>query len=73
MEQRETTWLIVCEGEETERNYFEKLAQYINQNGESSIKVNVIGTGRNTKSLVRKVEDFFEEVDKEYRKIICRI
>lgn len=69
MEQRATTWLIVCEGAVTEKEYFEKLAQYINENGEHPIEVNVIGTGKNTISLVRNVEDFFAEVDKAVGKV----
>jgi hypothetical protein len=73
MEQRATTWLIVCEGAVTEKVYFDKLAQYINKNGKHSIEVNVIGTGRNTISLVRRVEDFFAEVDKECRQSIYTI
>lgn len=73
IEQRSATWLIVCEGEVTEKEYFDKLAKYINKNGQNSIKVNVIGTGRNTKSLVRGVEEFFAEVDKECRQSIYTI
>lgn len=70
---RATTWLIVCEGTVTEKNYFEDLVKYINQHGKYEIKVKVMGTGENTKGVVRRVEDFFTEIDKELRKGICTL
>lgn len=67
IEKRTTTWLIVCEGTVTEKNYFEDFIKHINKYGKHQVEVKVIGTGTNTKSLVGKVEDFFEYVDREYR------
>jgi RloB-like protein len=59
------TYLIFCEGEETEKNYFEAFRK-----GAKVEEFKVFGTGRNTKSLVsyalklRKLDDYavYEEV-----------
>lgn len=67
IKKRTTTWLIVCEGTVTEKKYFEDFIEYINEHGEHEVKAEVIGVGQNTKSVVKKVEDFFQSVDKEYR------
>jgi RloB-like protein len=59
--------LIICEGEETEPNYFQNFPV-------SNIKVKTIGTGRNTESLVdeaiKKWIEFSEE-DEFYERLWC--
>lgn len=57
--QKSSNWLIVCEGTKTEPNYFIEAVNEINKNIEDKykLKVNVIGTGKNTVSLVKSVED----------------
>lgn len=60
---RAETWLFVCEGTETEPNYFESLLNYINERSDKEIKFTVEGTGRNTESLVRSIDGFFTFTD----------
>jgi len=50
--------LIVCEGEKTEPNYFKKFEV-------TSCKLVVVGTGRNTESLVKKAIELRNIADKE--------
>lgn len=45
-------YLIVCEGEATEPNYFEGLKQDLPKGALTSYQINITGTGRNTQSLV---------------------
>ena len=46
-------FLIVCEGEQTEPNYFEGLKQDLPPNVLTLFNIDVEGTGKNTTSLVR--------------------
>ena len=64
-ELRAETWLIVCEGTKTEPNYFKSLLDYVNTMSTKKIKFKVVGTGRNTESLVDSVEELFNFTDKE--------
>jgi len=64
---RSSQWLIIGEGEKTEVNYFKGLIEYLNQGKSKQIDANVCGEGRNTKSLVKSVEKYFEYCDKQYR------
>ena len=61
---RETQWLIVCEGEKTEPNYFKSLVADINCSSTNEIDIKPCGEGANTKSLVKRVERYFEHCDK---------
>lgn len=72
IELRSETWLIVCEGTKTEPQYFIDLIEYINSVSKKKIKYKVEGTGRNTKSLVESVEDFFYFSDNLINKAIIR-
>lgn len=66
---RSETWLFVCEGTKTEPNYLKSLLNYSNSlSKESPIKYEIGGTGKNTESLVRSVEDFFEYADEQRAK-----
>lgn len=63
-------YLIVCEGEKTEPNYFEGIKRRINSKYSGAVKVerkrielDIVGTGRNTNDLV-KYTKFIEEVEK---------
>ncbi len=56
-EERASTWLILCEGKETEVNYFTGLIDEINKRGASKIKAEIVGVGRNPSGLVKFVED----------------
>lgn len=64
-ELRAETWLIVCEGTKTEPKYFTGLLDYVNTLTDKKIKFKVVGTGRNTESLVNSVDDLFNFTDKE--------
>ena len=70
--QKSSNWLIVCEGTKTEPNYFVEAVNEINKNIEDKykLKVNVIGTGKNTVSLVKSVEDLQVELDKYNNRLI---
>lgn len=59
LKERAENWLIVCEGEETEPNYFNELLKYVNTKFNKKIKYLIKGTGRNTESLVACIDDFF--------------
>ena len=48
--------LIVCEGEKTEPNYFKKFETF-------GLDVKVLGTGKNTESLVNLASEFIDEYD----------
>lgn len=69
---RAETWLIVCEGKKTEPNYFKSLFEYVNSKSDRKIKPEIIGTGRNTESLVSSIDDYFTFVDdlKQKKKIL---
>ena len=61
-------WLILTEGEKTEANYFKGLIDHLNEINGSSIKAKLEGLGKNTKSLVNSVEDYFLFSDSLYSK-----
>lgn len=71
LNQRPSNWLIVCEGAQTEPNYFKGAVNAINKNIEekNKLKVKIVGMGKNTISLVRSVEDIQNDID-EYQKAI---
>lgn len=49
---KRTYYLIVCEGEATEPNYFEGLKQDLPKGILTAYQIDIAGTGRNTQSLV---------------------
>lgn len=59
-----TSFLIVCEGEKTEPNYFEGFRKEC-----SSIHIKIKGEGRNTTSLVQSAVD--ETRDETYDQVWC--
>ena len=71
LSQQANTWLIVCEGEKTEPNYFKAVVDKFNSevDDEQKIKVDIKGQGMNTMSLVESAEGFVCEVDKYRNKI----
>lgn len=59
--ERSETWLFVCEGIKTEPNYITSLINYANSiTDESPLMVKIEGVGKNTETLIKSVEDFFE-------------
>lgn len=63
LQTRAETWLIVCEGTKTEPNYFKALFDYINSKYGKKINCIVKGTGKNTKGVVKSVDEFFRFSD----------
>ena len=70
--QKSSNWLVVCEGLETEPNYFKSAVDYINQNIEPKykLKVHIEGKGMNTKTLVKSVDELQLNIDKYKTKIV---
>lgn len=66
--QKSSNWLIVCEGKETEPNYFEGAVAAINEliEDDYKLKVKIVGKGMNTTSLVKSTQDILNEID-EYK------
>ena len=60
---RAVQWLILSEGTKTEPNYFRGLAAHLNKANGGSLIIDPKGLGENTKSLVKRVEEFFEYRD----------
>ncbi len=69
--QKSSNWLIVCEGIKTEPNYFKKVIEKINEKieDEYKLKVNIVGKGMNTTSLV-KTTDLQVKIDKYSTSIV---
>ena len=67
--QKSSKWLIVCEGEKTEPNYFKGAVSYFNKFIEKDyrLKVDIVGMGMNTTSLVESTDNLLNMVDK-YKK-----
>lgn len=63
---RNKQWLIICEGEKTEPNYFTAFIDFLNENGTKKIEKKISGEGKNTTSLVKSIEEYFEYVDSKY-------
>lgn len=61
-----STWLIVCEGIETEKNYFSKAIEYFNNDIDSEyrIRCKIEGKGMNTVSLVKATDNIINYIDK---------
>ncbi len=68
IKQKSSTWLIVCEGKQTEPNYFKGAVDEINKKIEKQykLKVKIVGKGMNTVSLVKSTENMQNEID-EYQ------
>lgn len=64
LKQKSSNWLIVCEGKKTEPNYFKAAIEDINKTLEEPyrLKVDIVGKGRNTTSLVDSVDGLFNDI-----------
>lgn len=58
-------FLIVCEGEKTEPNYFESLKNDLPKGVITSCRIDIEGTGRNTLSLVKESIKIKEQLENE--------
>ena len=63
--QKSSNWLIVCEGTQTEPNYFKEAIDEINKNIDDKykLKVKIVGKGMNTTSLVNSVDELLNNID----------
>ena len=70
--QKSSNWLMICEGKQTEPNYFMEAVESVNKNLEKEyqLKVKIIGIGKNTTSLVQSVEHMQYEIDNYKNKMI---
>jgi hypothetical protein len=66
-------YLIVCEGKETEPNYFEALKQAIAFDAPARINIEIFGEGYNTKSLIAKAIERKNEIEKDRTKKVDKI
>lgn len=65
--------LIVCEGEETEPNYFNALKENLPKGILEVCELKIIGTGRNTESLIKKALQLRIEWEEESRRTIDKL
>ncbi len=66
-------YLIVCEGEATEPNYFEGLKQDLPKGILTAYQINIEGTGRNTQSLLDEALRLKAEYEKNNNRTIDRL
>jgi hypothetical protein len=66
-------YLIVCEGEETEPNYFEGLKQDLPNGVLTSYQIDVEGKGRNTQSLLNEALRLKTEYEKNLSRPVDRL
>lgn len=67
-------YLIVCEGKQTEPNYFKGLKKKINEKYKNKVdiikpEIKIRGTGKNTMNLVNYTEKFINHANKEYGQV----
>ncbi len=66
-------YLIVCEGEATEPNYFEGLKQDLPRGVLTSYQIDIEGAGMNTQSLLNEALRLKSEYEKNQARIIDRL
>ncbi len=66
-------YLIVCEGEATEPNYFEGLKHDLPRGVLTSYQIDIEGTGRNTESLLKEALRLKDEYQKNQNRLIDRL
>ena len=64
IKQKPSKWLVICEGVQTEVNYFQEVINDFNKNIEDKYKldVKIVGKGMNTVSLVSSVDDLLNQL-----------
>jgi len=65
--------LIVCEGEKTEPNYFKSLKENLPKGVLEVCEFRIMGTGYNTRSLVRKAMNLRTEWEEETRRTVDKL
>jgi hypothetical protein len=66
-------FLIVCEGEKTEPNYFESLKDNLPRGVLDVCDFRIVGTGHNTKSLVKKAKQLRTDIEKDTNRRIDKL
>ena len=66
-------FLIVCEGERTEPNYFESLKQDLPNGILATYQIDIEGTGRNTQSLIDEALRIKSKYESDYNRKIDKI
>jgi hypothetical protein len=66
-------YLIVCEGEATEPNYFEGLKQDLPKGVLTAYQIEIEGTGRNTQSLVDEAVRLKKAYEKDTERVIDKL
>ena len=64
--ERRVYFLIVCEGEKTEPNYFKSLKNDLPLESLNVIDMTIEGTARNTTSLIDYIIDYKKKSNREY-------
>ncbi len=63
------SYLIITEGTETERNYFQGIERKISSKMGTNIVIKVIGRGRSTKKLIKCADEEVKKAHKNYQHI----
>jgi hypothetical protein len=66
-------YLIVCEGEKTEPHYFESLKENLPRGVLNVVDFKIIGTGNNTKSLVKKAKQLRKDMENDMNRKIDKL
>ena len=66
-------YLIVCEGEKTEPNYFESLKSSLPKGVLELTNIDIDGTGRNTLSIIQEAVKLQEKYEEKYLRTIDRV
>lgn len=61
--------LIICEGKKTEPNYFNALKERIEKKEKNKLQIEIIGTGRNTRSLFEYAKEFVQKSANGYSRV----
>lgn len=59
-------YLIVCEGEKTEPNYFFSLKESLPKGVLELCQIDIDGTGRNTLSIIEEAKKFRKQYEEKY-------
>lgn len=66
-------YLIVCEGEKTEPNYFESLKSSLPKGVLKLTSIDIDGTGKNTMSIIQEASKLQKIYEKKYHRTIDRV
>jgi len=70
--QKRKFYLIVCEGKQTEPNYFESLKESLPKGVLELNNIDIDGTGKNTLSIIQETKKIRKKYEKKYLRTIDR-